>query len=210
MMALEKYTTFFWDFDGVILDSNSVREYGFKKVLENFEEKQVNQLLDFHRKNGGLSRYVKFRFFYEEVLKQAVTAEKIDELAASFSEIMMEELIKPKYLIKEAVVFIEQHATKIPMYIVSGSDQTELRFLCEKLSLSDHFKGIYGSPIPKIQLVKTILEENATIIPAQSCLIGDSHNDWEAAQVNKLDFIGYNNEALKSVGTIYLNSFDES
>lgn len=206
-MSLQKYTTFFWDFDGVILDSNAVREFGFKKVLERFSEEQVNQLLSFHRLNGGLSRYVKFRFFYEEILGESVSEEQIKLLAEAFSEIMMQELTKPEYLIAETVDYIKEKAKKVPMYIVSGSDQAELRYLCQELGLASFFKGIYGSPIPKIQLVQTILEKNTTIVPSLSCLIGDSHNDWEAAQKNGLDFVGYNNEELIEKGNYYVNSF---
>lgn len=207
MILIDKYSTFFWDFDGVILDSNTVREFGFKKVLENFPEHQVSQLLDFHRMNGGLSRYVKFRYFYETILGETITENQVNELAESFSKIMLEELIKPDYLIAETVDYLKENSSKVPMYIVSGSDQTELRFLCEKLGLHHHFKGIYGSPIPKIQLVKTILNENPTIIPAESCLIGDSHNDYEAAQTNGLDFLGYNNEELQTISKYYITSF---
>jgi phosphoglycolate phosphatase-like HAD superfamily hydrolase len=207
MKLLENYSTFFWDFDGVILDSNSVREFGFKKVLENFPEMQVNQLLDFHRINGGLSRYVKFRYFYETILGESITDKQVNELADSFSKIMLEELIKPDYLISETVDYLKQYSSQVPMYIVSGSDQTELRFLCEKLGLASCFKGIYGSPTPKIKLVETILNENPTIIPQSSCLIGDSHNDFEAAQTNGLDFLGYNNEELQTISKYYITSF---
>jgi len=210
MILLEKYSTFFWDFDGVILDSNTVREFGFKKVLENFPENQVNQLLDFHRMNGGLSRYVKFRYFYETILGESITENHVNELAESFSKIMLEELIKPDYLIAETVDYLKQNSSKVPMYIVSGSDQTELRFLCEKLGLVSCFKGIYGSPIPKIKLVETILNENPTIIPSESCLIGDSHNDYEAAQINGLDFLGYNNDELQTISKHYITSFKSS
>ena len=57
----------FWDFDGVILNSNKVRDKGFETVLSGFPKEEVDKLLKFHRQNGGLSRYVKFRYFFEEI-----------------------------------------------------------------------------------------------------------------------------------------------
>lgn len=207
MILIEKYSTFFWDFDGVILNSNAVREYGFRKVLENFPEDQVEQLLDFHRRNGGLSRYVKFRYFYETIVGEPITESQVMELASSFSKIMMEELVKPDYLIAETVDYLQQNSSKAPMYIVSGSDQTELRFLCEKLGVASNFKGIYGSPTPKIKLVETILRENPNIVLKDACLIGDAHNDYKAATTNGLDFLGYNNKELIPVSKYYITSF---
>ena len=57
----------FWDFDGVILNSNKVRDSGFEIVLKDFPKNQVELLLNYHRQNGGLSRYVKFRYFFEVI-----------------------------------------------------------------------------------------------------------------------------------------------
>lgn len=54
----------FWDFDGVIMDSMKVRDEGFKIVLKDYPSDQVEKLMEFHRNNGGLSRYVKFRYFF--------------------------------------------------------------------------------------------------------------------------------------------------
>ena len=55
-----------WDFDGVILDSMEVRDWGFKEIFSSFDKSKVDLLLDYHRKNGGLSRYVKIRFFLKK------------------------------------------------------------------------------------------------------------------------------------------------
>lgn len=59
--------TIFWDFDGVLMNSNAVRDKGFELVLADYPKDQVKQLMDFHQANGGLSRYVKFRYFFENI-----------------------------------------------------------------------------------------------------------------------------------------------
>lgn len=38
-------------------------------------------------------------------------------------------------------------------------------------------------------------------------LIGDSHNDYEAALSNNIAFMGYNNPKLKVLPIKYLNNF---
>lgn len=195
-----------WDFDGVILDSMEVREMGFVKVLGNYPEEQVKLLLKYHKENGGLSRYVKFRYFMEEILYEPLDEKKVAAMANQFSEIMRTSLGSRDQLIHEVINFIRSQFTEFDMHIVSGSDGEELRFLCDKLEISGHFKTIQGSPEPKISLVNNILKqfkyEKSTV-----CLIGDSINDFDAANQNKIDFYGYNNLELKLKGLNYINSF---
>lgn len=201
----DQYKVILWDFDGVIVESNKVREYGFRKVLEKFSESQIEDLIRFHRQNGGLSRYVKFRYFFEEICKTSISEKEVQILADSFSEIMLKSLGSKEFLINDAVKFIESNSNSIEMNIVSGSDQNELRILCSNLEIDKNFKSINGSPTPKNKLVADFLS-NSSIKNEDICLIGDSMNDYEAATVNGIDFYGYNNLELESVGR-YIKSF---
>ena len=187
---IDKYPFIFWDFDGVILNSMSIRDVGFVKTLEEFSEDKVNLLLKYHRQNGGLSRYVKFRYFFEEILNESVY-DKILHLANEFSLIMKKELANKDLLFNKTVSFIQETQNKIKHVIVSGSDQNELRFLCEKLEISLFFDGIYGSPTAKNKLVDLLIELEQ-VDKNKACLIGDSKNDLVAANLNGINFFGYN------------------
>lgn len=192
-----------WDFDGVILDSMSVRDYGFMEVLKEYPNEKVNILMDYHRANGGLSRYVKFRYFFETILNRSISVTDINHLADRFSTIMRNELPQKKYLIEDTICFIRNNYTTYNMHIVSGSDEKELLFLSNELGIHNYFISIHGSPTPKNKLVENLLteysyEKNETI------LIGDSINDKVSADLNNISFFGYNNETLKSD---YPNSF---
>lgn len=206
MKEFENKKVILWDFDGVILDSMDIREKGFRTVLSAYPEKQVEELLEYHNQNGGLSRYVKFRYFQETILQQEVDEEKVEKMAHEFSKIMKKELISKDNLIAEVLNFIQAHHTKHTMHIVSGSDGEELRFLCKKLGISRYFNTIQGSPEPKISLVNKIIKE-FKYKNFEVCLIGDSINDYEAAHKNNIDFYGYNNSTLKSKGLDYIQSF---
>jgi len=199
-------TVIFWDFDGVILDSMPTREYGFKNVLEKYPNNEVEKLLDFHRKNGGLSRYVKFRYFFEEIRNETLSNEKLSKLTDSYSEIMRERLCLRENLISETINYIKKHQHNYTMHIVSGSDGNELRYLCNQLIISQYFKTIEGSPTPKIELVRDLLKK-FNYNKEELCLIGDSINDFDAAKSNKIDFFGYNNKSLKNKGKNYIISF---
>jgi HAD superfamily hydrolase (TIGR01549 family) len=196
----ESFKAILWDFDGVIMNSNQIRDNGFVNVLNDFPEEQVELLLQYHRKNGGLSRYVKFRYFFEQIRNENVTEEIIMHYAAQFSKDVMQHLTNPEMLITETVDFIKRTYHSIPMYIVSGSDQEELRKVCKEVKIGHYFKGIYGSPVPKKQLVKNILV-NDSLLPDHLLLVGDSINDYEAAHENGLFFMAYNNPSIESYTT---------
>ncbi|MDA9002590.1 HAD hydrolase-like protein [Flavobacteriaceae bacterium] len=196
-----------WDFDGVILNSMKVRDWGFEEIFKNFDQELINELLIFHRKNGGLSRYVKIRYFYEKILSKSISKEKIDKYAESFSVLMKMELIKSENLILDSLDYIKTNHQKYNFHIVSGSDQLELRFLCKELKIAQYFNSIHGSPTPKNQLVSNLLD-TYQYDKENTCLIGDSINDYEAAEYNEISFFNYNNNEIRSLGK-EINSFKD-
>jgi len=195
-----------WDFDGVILDSMPIRDYGFRKIFESYPEELVEELIKYHRQNGGLSRFHKIKYFYDKLLNKDISEIKINSYAEKFTVIMKEQLVNSKYLIMDSVEFINDNYKKYNFHIVSGSEHNELNYLCEKLGLSEYFITINGSPTPKNDLVKGLLL-NYEYLQNETILIGDSLNDYEAAKVNNLDFYGYNNLELKKCSKIYLDNY---
>lgn len=197
----------FFDFDGVILDSMTVRTYGFQKIFEKYDKESVDKLVDYHLHNGGLSRFHKIKYFYNEILKKEISENSIEEYANAFTSIMKQELTNEKYLIRETVDFIKSNHMKYEMHIVSGSEHTELNYLCQAFGIEKYFKYISGSPTHKNILVKNILEDEG--YDYKECiLIGDSINDYEAAKKNNLEFYGYNNAELINLSKKYLYNYE--
>jgi len=195
-MKLNKIDTIFWDFDGVIMDSNAIRDLGFIEALNGYPKNEVDALMKFHQDNGGLSRYVKFRYFFEAIRGESISDAQVKLWAEKFSKIMMQLLIKPNLLIQETLDFIKVNAHNYNMHIVSGSDQTELRFICKSFDIAHYFNSIHGSPTSKNNLVGTLLEEHS--YDKNTCLlIGDSNNDYEAANLNGIRFMGYGNKKIE-------------
>lgn len=196
----------FWDFDGVLLNSDSIRVHGFKEVLKEFPENEVAELIKYHNKNGGLSRYVKFRYFFENIRLEKITDSEIQRYADIYSKIMLGLLCDVNRLIPETMAYVRSYYNELRMHIVSGSDQIELRQLCVKLGIDSYFKSIHGSPTPKGALVRNIITEYG--YDAATCvLIGDSINDYEAAVNNNLRFICYNNSEINHLGDPDLRLF---
>lgn len=195
-----------FDFDGVILDSMPVRDYGFEKIFKKFDKVLVSKLIEYNNENGGLSRYVKIKYFFNKLLNQEISEVEINRYAGSFSTLMKKELKNKKYLISETLEFIKVNYEKYNLHIVSGSDEEELKYLCKALKISDYFLSINGSPRHKNELVKNVLTENQ-YSANETILIGDSVNDYDAAEENGLIFYGYNNPALICKSKNYLESY---
>lgn len=186
------------------MDSNAIRDTGFSSVLKDFPSEQVDRLLVYHKKNGGLSRYVKFRYFFEEIRGEQISETEVGNWAALFSEIMLAALLDENLLIKETNDYVQLNYQEKVMHIVSGSDQNELRTICRALGIADFFRSIHGSPTPKKQLVADLLSKHQ--YPLEDCLlIGDSINDFEAAAANGIDFMAYNNESITSQTSCSIN-----
>lgn len=186
-----------FDFDGVILDSIPVKTEAFRKLFEEYPKNKVQKLIEYHLVNGGKSRYLKIKYFFNEILHQAISENEILLYANRYSELTKEELSKQKYLIGDTMNFIKQNHQKYNLYIASGADENDLKYICDSLNLNQYFLSINGSPKVKSEIVKNILEES-TYKREETILIGDSINDYEAANNNNIEFYGFNNKSIKN------------
>ncbi len=181
---------------------------GIEKIFSNYDPELVKKLIDFHHENGGISRFYKIRYFYENVLGIDVSEDKINRLATLFSDCMRFKLNDPNRLISETLSFIKAKNMNYNMHIVSGSEKDELLWLCEQLGIHQFFKSVEGSPTPKTELINDILQ-NWNYEPKDCILIGDSINDYDAAKTNGIEFYGFNNPELMKLGSGYIDSFLE-
>ena len=196
-----------FDFDGVIIDSMPIRDMGFREIFKKYKKHSIDKFLIYHNENGGLSRFVKIRYFFENIIEKSISEEEVLLLSKHFSEIMKKKLINKNYLINDSLVFIKENYKKYNFHIASGSENIELNYLCKKLDIEKYFLTISGSPTHKNQIVETILSNNS-YQKDETILIGDSINDFQAAKKNKISFYGYNNIELKDKDK-YINSFSK-
>ena len=183
-----KYQYIIFDFDGVLAESNEIRFNGFRKLFKDYPQDQVEILVDYAKSNGGVSRYKKIEYFFKEIRKEPVSDKEVDRWAAQFSELVEQDIVEAKP-VEGSLEFLAEYSNRFNFAIVSGSDQAELRRVCEKRKIDHFFKMILGSPTEKKQNIADLMvslnwEHN------KSLYVGDSNNDLEAAQLNNLDFVG--------------------
>lgn len=201
--------TILWDFDGVILDSMRIKGDGFVELLQEYDVSgaTINKLEEYHYSHGGVSRFDKIRYFFEELLEENISEKKVEKLANQFGEIMEKKLYDESNLIGETVDFLNNNYQKYSFHIVSGAENTELNLLCRYFNLSPLFISINGSPIRKNTLVENIINKYS-YDQDKTILIGDSITDYEAAKANGIKFYGYNNNNLEVYGN-YIETFTD-
>ena len=73
-------------------------------------------------------------------------------------------------------------------FLITATPQKEIEEILYKLNLLPKFREVFGSPIPKTNAAKFLLEDYS--LPLESVLmIGDSSGDFEAASANQITFI---------------------
>ena len=203
---LNKYSTIFWDFDGVILNSDNIRTEGFKYIFDSYSKKEIDMLINYHKINGGLSRYEKIEFFSQKILDEKLNDEQKRQYAQLYSNYCKERLCDKNLLIKSSINFIKENHKNFDFHLVSASDEKELIYISSNLDIKKYFKSISGSPVNKIENIKKLLKSN-NYNESRCCLIGDSINDKFAATENKISFFGFNNKLLIN-DSEYIHTFE--
>lgn len=195
---VNKYRIFLFDFDGVVIDSETVRIDAFKQALKEFNKQLIDDFILYHKENGGLSRYVKFERF------KNITNSSETELSIwlkRYNHFCKTKMVNDQLLISETIGVIKKLKQKgLVTYLVSASDQSELQYLAEALNLRKYFKEIVGSPTEKSENIANILikEKLNGYSKEDFIMIGDSINDYDAAKKNSIDFFGFGNELIKT------------
>ena len=198
--------TILWDFDGVILNSMKIKGDGFLELFKMYDTEHLKKIEKYHYENGGVSRFDKISYFYNDILNEDITNDKVLNLANKFSNIIEAKLDNKNNLIVETVGFIKGHFKKYNFHIVSGAEHFELNRLCDNFELTQYFISIDGSPTKKDLLVKNVMNKYR-YKNVETILIGDAMTDYNASVKNNIEFYGYNNQDLKQFK--YIDSFED-
>ena len=186
-LDLTKYKTWFFDCDGVLLDSNHLKSEAYYELAKPFGESYAKALVTYHKKFGGISRFEKFSYFFENILKQEDSNKAIQKSISNYGELIKLKLIQCVETdgLRD---FLESIPPNCKKYVVSGAPQNELKVVFKRRErLDKYFDKIYGSPDTKEEIFNHILYSAESISPA--VFIGDSLYDYQMSKQFKLDFI---------------------
>src|SRR3989304_6603083 len=185
-----------FDFDGVIVESVDIKTEAFARLFEHEGGVVVEKVVDYHLKNGGVSRFDKFRYFYKEILRRPLSDERFEELCLRFSELVMEEVVKAPY-VKGSKEILDNYSRICQCFVATGTPQEEIDEIIIQRGMVPYFKGVFGEPKKKNVIVREILDLYC-LKPDDVIYVGDAMSDYQAACENSIRFIAriHNNESI--------------
>jgi len=188
---LTSIKTIFFDFDGVIADSVDIKTKAFAKLFERYGDEVVKKVVEYHLSHGGVSRYDKFRYYYQNFLGKKITDDEIDTLDKKFSEIVYNEVLKAPF-IEGALDFLDICDRKGKnMFVISATPKKEIERIVKARGIDRYFREVVGSPPTKDENL-TYLIKQYDMGPLKAVYFGDSPNDLEVAQKHLISFIPIN------------------
>ena len=188
-MKATDWQAIIFDFDGVLVESGDIKTQAFADLYQSYGETVVDKVVRYHNLNGGLSRYQKFRHFQQHLLKMPpLTQDEERELDRRFSELVVEAVIASKP-VPGANELVYKEATRIPLFIVSGTPEIELNTIVTRRGLEPYFTEVRGSPKSKQTLIAEILSTHG-FTPTRVLMIGDALIDYQSARTNNVAFLG--------------------
>ncbi|MCW8863041.1 MAG: HAD hydrolase-like protein [Rhodospirillales bacterium] len=178
----------FLDFDGVILESVSVKTQAFADLYAPHGQDVVARVLDLHRRHGGISRLVKIRTAHKDFLGIDLSDDALAHLANDYARRVVNHVIACPW-VPGAQDFLERHRGKTALFVVSGTPEKELRYIVEQRGMTRYFNGVYGSPMLKDRIINDVMAENG-LHKNRAVMIGDAMTDYDAARKTGLRFIG--------------------
>lgn len=177
----------FWDFDGVIKDSNKIKNDSFITVLNFRNNKQIKKKISNHHSNNlGMSRYKKIPL-YLKWSNQKYSQRKINNIYKNLSVTLQDNVSKSPW-VKGVFKYIKQNYKKQKFVLITATPQDEIEIILKRINLFKNFQEIYGYPHKKSKIINTSIKSYN--FPKKNTLfIGDSKNDYNAAKKNDIHFI---------------------
>lgn len=179
----------FFDFDGVIVDTLAVKRAAMAALFAPHGRAVQDAVVRYHEAHGGMPRQEKLRHCLEQLAGQPANEAELTRLATAFAERIFQGVLAAPLLPHVQTTLQTLAKARIPAFVVSGTPEEEMRTVVRHRGLAPYFRGVYGSPRPKEEILRQVLQEEYFASPR--CLfIGDALADWRAARACGLTFLG--------------------
>ena len=178
-----KFDQIIFDFDGVILNSHNVKTQAFYKIFKKYGKKIATKSKNYHVKNAGISRYVKFKYILKYFVKKKISNNEINNLSLEFKKICLEKIKKLK-ISKKLLKFLITNYKVHSFFISTGTPQKEIENILKLKKINKYFEKVYGSPATKVQHIKKIKKKNS-----KTLYIGDSYEDYISSKKTNIKFL---------------------
>lgn len=207
-MPSYQYDAIVFDLDGTLLDSKEIKTWAFGKLYEPYGTNIMNAVISWHKQHEGISRFIKFRYWHENLLNEQYTPAVGEMLSDTFSRLVVDAVVQSSF-IDGALNFLEKYHQRVPLFVASGTPESELREIISRRDMKQYFQGIYGSPATKEEILNQLITENQWL-PERVLMVGDSIADMEGAHCVGAGFLGIQSDEhrLLPEATILLKNME--
>jgi phosphoglycolate phosphatase-like HAD superfamily hydrolase len=182
-----------FDFDGVILESNDVKTDAFVELYAHHGPDVVAQVRAHHLENLGISRFKKFAWIAEQVLRVPFSEAESAELGRRFTDLAL-----AKVMVAPFVPGAERalEAIALPMFVASGTPDGELRDIVERRGLTSRFREVHGTPKEKPAILRDVMARHG-LASDEVLFVGDGLSDYRAAMEAGVEFLARDTRAMR-------------
>lgn len=182
------YQSVFLDFDGVLVESAAIKAAAFQGLYTAYGADVVARVAAHHKANEGISRLVKIRHCHKAFLGIALSDRELAELGETYTA-QAEDPEATCDDVAGARDFLESFHRDIPLFVVSGTPEDEVRRIAERRGITGYFVEVRGSPLGKEDILRDLLDRHG-LMPDGALFVGDAMADWDAATACGVDFLG--------------------
>lgn len=186
-----------FDFDGVILDSSSIKTECFQKLYRQYNT-IYGAAMAYHYENKGMSRFLQFEYVTKKLLKSDNPETMAQKMAENYAEIVFSEVAKAPF-IPGAVKLLGYLYKIYPLYIISSGPHDELAKIIAHRGLTKYFKAYYGNVDDKAGYIEKIFI-NEGFDKNQIIYIGDTLKDLSSARKARVNFCAVRNKLVDFTG----------
>jgi len=180
--------TLILDFDGVILESNSIKDEAFREIFAGYPE-HFDAMVQHHETHLSAPRRAKFEHLVRVRLGRPDDEALVESLTADFSRRVRDRL-RTCPAVPGALEFLDEFSPRVPTCLVSVTPEPELLATLGDRQLRHHFAAVYGCPPWTKPTAIADLLHGRTNGAKGAALVGDSPSDLRAAQDTGVEFVG--------------------
>ncbi len=181
------FSTLILDFDGVILESTGIKTQAFMEMFRDYPEHH-HEIVKYHQKHLGMSRYKKFSWIYSQLLEQPLSESGLRELGTRYSEIVVDKILQTPFVPGALETLASCANANVPVFVISGTPHEELLDILARRELQRYVTAAWGSPTEKTTAIQEI---RATYghLTNEMLFVGDGFFDYQAAMSESVPFI---------------------
>lgn len=194
---MDAYKGIIFDVDGVLLDSNTLKENNIREAARPFASSQrLNEFVSYFTGLNGVPREGKIAFYFGD------NSEETKTILSHYNQLNADSLSEVK-VINGALETLRHFHGQLPIRAVSGGTQEEVRKILTIKGLSSYFDQILGGPKSKLKNIQSFVSTRGHLF------FGDSKHDHEVALEMGFDFVFVHEHTQFSNWKDYFSKFPE-